>query len=387
MKKIICLGLFGVLISCSKSESTPDYVDESKYLPSDTARKWVNITPSNNSLWQNGNKVLSTSFVDNNGNYYIAGYLFGGFDGNFVAKWDGTNWSKVGSGTAAFNPNNDIDKICVNSKGYVYATGKFTDADHNRYVAEWNNNEWHSIGSIPKISGKQFDFLTSMICDNDDNIIICLRNMRGDSSYIYKWNKTNWSLIGKPVYRKVKDGDDVFSSVVVSGPILTTDEKNNIYFGDEGDNGSYLAKWNGNVWEILKGPNNYYLRTGGLINCIKENVLYIKAVSYNSTSAELKYENGSWSEVSVPIKEIGILSYQSQTHIPYTINSNEKKDNVFLYKSLNNSWFRLGNTVPLAYYNGISDFRIDIDNKGTVYLALRGANSDSTYVGTWMLKN
>lgn len=76
---------------------------------------------------------------------YAGGYFAtaGGVAAKNIAKWDGTNWSTLGSGT-----NSTVRAIAVYGSE-VYAGGYFTIAGEvpaNR-IAKWNGTSWSALGS------------------------------------------------------------------------------------------------------------------------------------------------------------------------------------------------------------------------------------------------
>ena len=74
---------------------------------------------------------------------YAAGWFTtaGGEAANFIAKWNGTSWSALGSGM-----NNSVNALAVSGSD-VYAGGNFTEAGGvavNR-IAKWNGTSWSAL--------------------------------------------------------------------------------------------------------------------------------------------------------------------------------------------------------------------------------------------------
>lgn len=62
---------------------------------------------------------------------------------NYIAKWDGTTWSTLGSGMNGF-----VTALAVAGNGDLYAGGNFTTAggvSANR-VAKWDGSTWSRSG-------------------------------------------------------------------------------------------------------------------------------------------------------------------------------------------------------------------------------------------------
>jgi hypothetical protein len=76
---------------------------------------------------------------------YVGGYFTtaGGIAANYMAKWDGSSWSTLGSGM-----NGPVNALAV-SGNTVYAGGQFSTAGGIRAVeiAKWDGNSWTALGS------------------------------------------------------------------------------------------------------------------------------------------------------------------------------------------------------------------------------------------------
>jgi hypothetical protein len=67
----------------------------------------------------------------------------GGEPANYIAKWDGTNWSALGSGM-----NNYVYALAI-AGSEIYASGYFTTAGEvpANYIAKWDGANWSALGS------------------------------------------------------------------------------------------------------------------------------------------------------------------------------------------------------------------------------------------------
>ena len=74
----------------------------------------------------------------------------GGSPANCIAKWDGSNWSALGSGMGDVNypPRPYVYELVV-SGGDLYAGGRFTTAGGGaaNYIAKWDGSSWSALGS------------------------------------------------------------------------------------------------------------------------------------------------------------------------------------------------------------------------------------------------
>ena len=83
---------------------------------------------------------------------YASGYFTS--PGNRIAKWDGANWSNIGSGM-----NEDVLSLAIYNNE-LYAGGLFEIAGGNIIdgIAKWNGSSWSSLnsgigGAITRVDG------------------------------------------------------------------------------------------------------------------------------------------------------------------------------------------------------------------------------------------
>jgi len=90
--------------------------------------------------------------VDSLGDVYAGGYFTtaGGVAANYIAKWDGTAWSALGTGAGRQdNYTPCVWALAVDDSGNLYAGGYFTTAggvDVN-YIAKWDGTAWSTVGT------------------------------------------------------------------------------------------------------------------------------------------------------------------------------------------------------------------------------------------------
>jgi hypothetical protein len=82
---------------------------------------------------------------------------------NRIAKWDGSSWSALGSGT----------NVSVNALGFgldsnLYAGGSFTSAGDvsANYLAKWDGSSWSALGTGTNNNVNALDF------DSNNNLYI-----------------------------------------------------------------------------------------------------------------------------------------------------------------------------------------------------------------------
>jgi hypothetical protein len=159
-----------------------------------------------------------------------------------IAKWNGSNWSALGSGL-----NGNVFAIAVSGSD-VYAGGDFIDAGgiaSADYIAKWNGSNWSALGS--GLNGA----VSAIVISGSEVYVgggFGNAGRVGNTFCIAKWNGSNWSALG--------DGlNGAVSAIAISGSIVYVGG----LFTDAGGNtnADYIAKWNGSTWSALGSGLNY----------------------------------------------------------------------------------------------------------------------------------
>jgi hypothetical protein len=168
-------------------------------------------------------------------NLYVGGDFTtaGGVTANYVATWNGSAWSALGSGMDGY-----VWALAVTGTT-LYAGGSFINAGAvaATNIAKWNGSAWSALGKgtdsyvyALAVSG------TTLYAGGD------FANAGGvAANYVAKWNGSAWSALGKGM------DSDVFA-LAVSGTTL--------YAGGDFTvagvvNGNAIAAWNGSAWSAL----------------------------------------------------------------------------------------------------------------------------------------
>ncbi|MBN2095503.1 MAG: hypothetical protein JW727_05625, partial [Candidatus Aenigmarchaeota archaeon] len=156
-----------------------------------------------------------------------------------IAKWNGTSWSALGSGV-----NEKVYALTVYRED-LYVGGRFTTAGGGsaNYIAKWNGSDWSTLGS-----GVNSNVFTLGVYNGE---LIAGGNFTtaggSPAANIAKWNGSDWSALGSGL------NDEVDSLAVNNG---------NLYVGGffttaGGSPAANIAKWNGSDWSALgSGLNN-----------------------------------------------------------------------------------------------------------------------------------
>jgi hypothetical protein len=145
-------------------------------------------------------------------NLYVGGYFTtaGGVTVNNIAKWDGSNWSALGSGMEGTPP--DVTALAVAGTN-LYAGGSFTNAGgvSANYIAKWDGKAWSALAAGLR-SGVWNPGVKTLALSGNDVYAGGDFLVAGDyaASRIAKWDGTEWwdlgSGVGDPVRALALDG-------------------------------------------------------------------------------------------------------------------------------------------------------------------------------------
>jgi hypothetical protein len=107
-----------------------------------------------------------------------------------IAKWDGSNWTALGSG-----PEGPVEALAV-SGGDLYAAGDFLNAGLSgaHYIAKWDGSKWSALGSGLGLNERPVALLVSggvlyaggVFWRADGNTV----------NSIAKWDGRSWTALG-----------------------------------------------------------------------------------------------------------------------------------------------------------------------------------------------
>ncbi len=220
--------------------------------------KWDGSTWS--ALGSGMDSSVNALAVDGSGSVYAGGYFTsaGTCDSaagcNWIAKWDGSTWSALGSGMDSY-----VLALAVDGSGALYAGGHFTSAGTCdsaagcNYVAKWDGSTWSALGSgmNGNVNALAVDGSGSVYAGGDfSRAGTCTR---AGCNYVAKWNGSTWSALGSGmnsyVYALAVDG----SGSVYAGGYFTSAGT-----CDSAAGCNQIAKWNGSTWSALgSGMNSH----------------------------------------------------------------------------------------------------------------------------------
>lgn len=197
---------------------------------------------------------------------------------DYLAKWDGSHWSAVGSGTSGNGSlNGTVIALAVNGQD-LYAGGGFIDVDNGGtqlwnadYVARWDGANWSALGNNGAGNGSLGNYVYALLIDGSDVIVGgSFSDVHDGAStlsnvdYIARWDGAHWSALGvgpggtvgalnATVTVLARIGTDIYAGG------MFTDVYDGAAHVPEAD---YIARWDGAHWSALGGNGS----GGGALN-------------------------------------------------------------------------------------------------------------------------
>jgi hypothetical protein len=178
---------------------------------------------------------------------FVAGSFLsaGAVAANNIAKWNGTNWSALGPGTGGTYPYYGIVYALVVSGSDLYVGGNFVQAGGNaaNSVAKWDGTNWSAVGT--GMNGS----VSALAVFGTDLYAGGVFTMAGGNpaNHIARWNSGNWSALASGM-------DNIVEALAVSGIELYA---GGWLTNAGGIAANYIAKWNESSWAALgSGLNN-----------------------------------------------------------------------------------------------------------------------------------
>jgi hypothetical protein len=200
---------------------------------------WSQLGTAGSAL--NANDWIMALAADSRGNIYAAG-AFTQSGHLYVAKWDGTSWSSLDTAGIWYRGaygGDGIRALYIDGADNIYASGDLMNAKNQTYVAKWDGTSWTDLGSAGNSQIPSHGPIDVICGDNAGNIYIAGVGLR----------QYNWSYCAKRLSGTSWDEVGIGSSSInVKGRIaaLCTDSLGNLYAAGYGffDNNKDAGKIN-----------------------------------------------------------------------------------------------------------------------------------------------
>ena len=359
MKQIFCIAilLLGMAAECE-------------------AQTWTKLGIDTNKLF---NGYVYALCADDSNNIYVAGMLqdtgWAGYDTYHVAKWDGNAWSIVGTDSNSLLANDGIRTLCIGKQNhYLYAAGYFTNGalpyTGTFYVAQWDGSRWSELGTSS--NALNANGCINKICTDDSGNVYAAGNFRNDSGYEYvaKWNGTKWQELGY-----------LHANSYINA--LCVDDSLNVYAaGNFTDSTSrvFVAKWSNalNKWIHLPVVIDTVGIIGEVITAIvldTLNQIYIGFEFYDAYGNDCnvyKYMDNNWNKLGTLNRKssTNVLCIDKQNNLYATecLPNNIHIYNVYLWNEISATWTVVGDSNNSLVFNGVIG-AMCLDNNNNIYAA------------------
>jgi len=261
------------------------------------------------------------------GNVYVGGTTFTNVAGlaaaDYVAKWNGSAWSALGSnGSGNGAIVGTVNAIAVSGSN-VYVGGNFANAagiPEADYVAKWNGSAWSALGSNGSGNGTLNAAVRALAVSGSDVYVGgTFVNVSGlgaaipEADYVAKWNGSAWSALGSN-----GSGNGAINSYVTALTVAGSD----VYVGGWFTNAAgiaaadYVAKWNGSSWAPLGSDGTGDGAIKAIVNAIAVagSDVYVGGTFFNAAGipeadAVAKWNGSAWSALGSNGAGNGALFY------------------------------------------------------------------------------
>jgi hypothetical protein len=174
------------------------------------------------------------------GNLYVGGNFYGSPGIKDIAKWNGQEWTSVGGGLfGGFSGVSDLQVF----QGSLYVGGSFSkcenDSNPGNYIARWDGSQWHEVGGgVDGNSHCNNAYVFSMKVHNG-LLYLCGKFERAGeipAPGLVTWNGEQWCAFGGEFEQGITEfnfwGDSMFA---VTWGILDGFESNGVVYWKGGD--------------------------------------------------------------------------------------------------------------------------------------------------------
>lgn len=319
-----------------------NYDSHTFYVAKYDGTSWAELGTGVNAL--NANRRITMLACDKANNVYAAGTFTNANGKYYVAKWNGTSWTELDPNSLNANASQYqyINSLALDTAGNIYVTGVFVNDSGKYYVAKWDGTTWTEVGTGGNALNLK-KYIKELKSDNFGNLY-AVDFLNADSIRCSaKWNGTTWTQLGAGAAYPVINGT---MSVEV-------DNLGNLYVGENYGYpngftpvGGYVYKWNGTSWSKLGNDTNYLYSRGGVLALAKDNSGNIYASKYLDTNVTIttiyKWDGVSWKQAgneSIGLNASGeihfILNNNGTLYTGGSIKNDKGKNYIAKYTPIN----------------------------------------------------
>ena len=274
-----------------------------------------NIAKWNGTSWTalgsgTNSRILALAVYDDGGGeaLYAGGFFTtaGGVSAKGVAKWDGSSWTPLGTGTTGLP--NALTVFDDGGGPALYMAGSFGSVGgvSVNSIAKWDGATWAALGT--GLSGGHVTALTVFDDGNGDALYAGgLFSSAGPLavSRIAKWDGSSWSALGSGIAGwgvfSLASFDDGGGAKLIVGGLFTS------ALGAPGD---CVAQWDGSSWSTLGAGMNDTVMTLVVVDDGSGPALYAGGnfTSAGSVAANrvARWDGSSWSPLGSGVARHGV---------------------------------------------------------------------------------
>lgn len=260
----------------------------------------INVNPSWTALISGGtnglNGYCNALAIDSVGNVYVGGVFTqaGSTSANSIAKWDGSSWSALGNGLTKSGGTASCRALAIDSNNNLYAGGSFTTAGTEgvNYIAKWDGTTWSALGT-----GNNYglnNYCDALAIDPSNNVYAggSFTTAGGTSitaSYIAKWDGTSWSAL-------ISGGTNGLNNYCLA--LAINKGSRSLYIGGQFTSpGNYVAQWDLDL-HIWFGPSIGLNKYCYALAIASNYDVYIGGEFTSPSSYIIKWDGGNWYALS-----------------------------------------------------------------------------------------
>jgi hypothetical protein len=178
-----------------------------------------------------GNSPIVLALAVSGTNLYAGGEFTkaGGTNANYIAQWNGSSWSPLGSGMGAMGGNTPRVLALAVSGTTLYAGGEFTTAGGTtaNYIAQWDGTNWSSLG-LGVSSGRFNDTSVTALTASGGTLYVGGVFITAGSigaTNVASWDGSSWSAIGPGFNNAVNALAPSGNTLYAAGDFITSGGK------------------------------------------------------------------------------------------------------------------------------------------------------------------
>jgi hypothetical protein len=147
----------------------------------------------------NANHGIASIAVDSSGNVYAAGYFTNAAGKPYVARWNGSSWSELGTFPNSLTGNDYIACLATDAAGNLYVGGGFRNSGGKYYLAKWNGSAWTEIGAGAGALNANSS-INTLVVKNETEIYVAGNFTNGlyGINPVARWDGSSWGLVDDP---------------------------------------------------------------------------------------------------------------------------------------------------------------------------------------------